>query len=91
MAEFEVYPGQDKYICSGFHWSFGWLRRSDEDNEYGFCYEEPDGNFIHTDRLEHKDALYLDCYETAEGHRYHAFSRRIPEMSRHKPVKVCKK
>jgi hypothetical protein len=29
----------DKYVKSGFHWTFGWMRRTDQDCEHGYAYE----------------------------------------------------
>lgn len=61
----------DHYIKSGWHWSFGWLRRPEMDEEFGFCYEDGDGDLIYTTRPEHKLICYLDCYQDQEsGEKY---------------------
>lgn len=62
---------QDKYIKSGWHWSFGWLRRPDLDAPYGYCYEDGDGDLIYSGRADHRLVCYLDCYEdAASGEKY---------------------
>jgi len=53
----------DKYVKSGFHWTFGWMRRTDLDCEYGYAYEHPDGEIIWSGRKDHKTMAYLDCME----------------------------
>lgn len=62
---------QDKYIKSGWHWSFGWLRRPELDAPYGYCYEDGDGDLIYSGRADHRLVCYLDCYEdAASGEKY---------------------
>jgi hypothetical protein len=52
----------DKWICSGWHYTFGWLRRPELDEENGgFCYEEPDGDIVISSDPRHLNAMYLDC------------------------------
>ena len=53
----------DKLIKSGFHWSFGWMRKKSEDCEHGYAYEHPDGDLIWTPRMDHKLVAYLDCFQ----------------------------
>ena len=66
---------QDKYIKSGWHWSFGWLRRPELDEPFGYCYEDGDGDRIFTPRLDHKLVCYLDCFEDyASGEKYVTFN-----------------
>lgn len=61
----------DKLLKSGWHWQFGWLRRPEEDCEYGYCYEAPDGDLVYSSRMDHRIALYLDCREdTFTGEKY---------------------
>jgi len=52
----------DKLIVSGWHHSFGWLRRPELDEAHeGFCYEEPDGDIVISTDPRHREAMYLDC------------------------------
>lgn len=65
----------DKHVKSGFHWTFGWTRRSDLDCEYGYAYEHPDGETIWSARKDHKTMAYLDCFKDDESSElYVAFS-----------------
>ena len=66
----------DELISTGWHWSYGWLRRPDLDEDHGYCYEEPDGDLVFTARRGHSVACYLECREDREsGERYLCFSR----------------
>lgn len=61
----------DKYIKSGFHWSFGWLRRPELDSNDGYCYEDGEGDLIFSPRADHHLVCYLDCFQDAEtGEKY---------------------
>lgn len=65
-----------RLITSGWHYTFGWLRRPELDDANGYCYEEPDGDLIFTARISHQVRAYLDCWEdTRTGERYLAFTR----------------
>jgi len=45
----------------GWHWQFGWLRRSElDDEELGFCYEHPDGDLIYSTSDDHNIAMSLE-------------------------------
>ena len=55
----------DRYIKSGWHWSFGWLRRPELDDVDGHCFEDGEGDLIYSTRTDHKLVCYLDCYEDA--------------------------
>ena len=67
---------RDKIVGGGWHWSFGWLRRPEKDSHYGFCYEEPDGDLIFTNRADHKHIAYLDQWKDGEtGEFYCAFNK----------------
>ena len=59
---------QDKWIKSGWHWSFGWLRRQELDDENGYCFEDGDGDLIFTQRRDHHLVCYLDCWEDSVSH-----------------------
>lgn len=61
----------DTFIKSGWHWSFGWLRRPEMDEDVGFCYEDGEGDLIYSSRPDHKLICYLDCYQDkASGEKY---------------------
>ena len=73
----------DTLISTGWHWQYGWMRRSELDNEDGYCYEEPDGNLVFTPLLRHRKALRLSCWFDAElGENYLVLS--------HAPCKASK-
>jgi hypothetical protein len=47
----------------GWHWSFGILRRPEMDLTkpvVAYCYENPDGDLIYSQRKEHKYQMYMD-------------------------------
>lgn len=65
----------DKVISRGWHYTYGWLRRREEDQAYGFCYEDGDGDLVYTANPRHRDKVYLECREDAKtGERYLCFS-----------------
>jgi len=69
----------DKIIKHGWHWSFGWLRRPELDQEEMYCYEQPDGDLVLSGQPAHKIAMYLDCrMDTQTGDTYTYISR-IPK------------
>ncbi len=54
---------KDKLISIGWHWNYGFLRRSDMDNRdgyKGFCYEYPDGDMIYTERGDHATVAFFN-------------------------------
>jgi hypothetical protein len=66
----------DQLLKSGFHWSFGWLRRTELDDENGYCYEECDGDLLYTSRPDHKTMCHLDCFRDSKtGETYLVFSQ----------------
>lgn len=66
----------DTLIKSGWHWSFGWLRRKDQDCEHGYCYEEPDGDLVWSARSDHKKIAFLDCMQDHKtGEKYLCLNR----------------
>jgi len=73
----------DKIIKHGWHWSFGWLRRSELDQGDMYCYEEPDGDLILSAHPAHKIAIYLDCRLDARTGQAYTCLARIPK----KPMK----
>jgi hypothetical protein len=65
----------DKVVSRGWHYTYGWLRRREEDRPYGFCYEDGDGDLIYTPNPRHRDKIYLECREDNKtGERYLCFS-----------------
>jgi hypothetical protein len=61
----------DRVVKHGWHWSFGWLRRPEMDENNMYCYEEPDGYIIFVRKSEHRVQLYLDCRRDEEiGENY---------------------
>jgi len=50
----------DQILKHGWHWSFGWLRRTEFDQGGLYCYEEPDGDLVMSSHPAHAIAIYLD-------------------------------
>ena len=50
---------------SGYHWTYGWLRRAEMDNEDGYCYEAPDGDLLYSRCPEHAEKMTL--YELVDN------------------------
>jgi hypothetical protein len=69
---------RDKYIKSGWHWSFGWLRRPELDDEIGYCFEDGEGDLIFSQRTDHKLVCYLDCYEDSNTKERYLTMNRDP-------------
>ena len=66
---------KDQKVGGGWHWSFGWLRRPEKDCNYGYCYEEPEGDLIFSNRKDHKHIAYLDKWQDGEtGEFFCAFN-----------------
>ena len=80
-----------KVICSGFHWTFGWVRRSDLDNLHGtgYAYEEPNGDFVYCKSPRHRYGIYLDQIENEAGERKLVASP-IPKAIRSVPSRMRK-
>ena len=61
----------DYFVSDGWHWTYGVLRRVDQDQPYGYCYEMPDGDLIFTPRIHHHKQAYFTCLEDAKtGEKY---------------------
>lgn len=79
---------RDRLICTGFHYTFGLLRRPELDDENGFCYEEPDGDLLYTSEPHREKAALMNCWEDWHtGERYLTFSgvpRSLPDHLRKK-------
>ena len=70
----------DRYVKSGWHWTFGWLRRPELDDLIGFCYEDGDGDLYFTDNPHHKWGVYLDCWEDSASHEKYLCFSKIPRI-----------
>lgn len=69
----------DKIVKHGWHWSFGWLRRPDLDQQGMYCYEEPDGDLVLSSHPAHQMGIYLDCrVDERTGEKYTCISN-IPK------------
>jgi len=65
----------DKLISTGWHFSYGWMRRSDMDGGNGYCYEEPNGKLVYSTSRRHKTMMRLERYEDKNtGYRYTVFA-----------------
>jgi len=77
----------DQIVDGGWHWTFGWLRRPEMDDENGYCYEEPDGDLVYSGRPCHKRAMYLDVrLDQGTGERYLCLAR-LPRSPRAKALR----
>lgn len=59
----------DRLVTIGWHWNYGFLRRSDLDNKEGyrgFCYEAPDGDMIYTEREDHEHLCFFNQWRDAD-------------------------
>jgi len=69
---------RDRFIKSGWHWSFGWLRRPELDDENGYCFEDGEGDLIFSPRKDHHLVCYLNCYEDAKTKEKYLTMNREP-------------
>jgi len=69
----------DPIVKHGWHWSFGWLRRPEYDQDGMSCYEEPDGDLVLSPRPSHKTAIYLDCRKDEETGELYTTISPIPK------------
>lgn len=61
----------DDLISHGSHWTYGILRRREEDQPFGYCYEMPDGDLVYTPRPCHKNRADFICMKDAKtGEKY---------------------
>ena len=75
----------DRLRCSGWHYTFGWMRRVDLDDELcGFCYEDPEGMIVVSPELHHKNGIYLDCREDRETGELYLCVSKIPKIMKTK-------
>ena len=73
----------DRVISTGWHHTYGWLRRKELDVRDWWCYEDGDGDLYYTDYPQFKERLMLDCRLDSEtGEKYLCFNksaRRVKE------------
>lgn len=68
-----------EYLYSDWHWTFGWLRRPECDETYGYCYEEPDGDLVYFQDRSARNIVLLDVMvDHNTGDRYLCLSHRPP-------------
>ena len=60
----------DKQISVGWHWTYGWLRRPECDEPFGYAYEEPDGDMVFIGDIKAMKRVMLQCCEDQNGERY---------------------
>ena len=57
---------RDELVATGWHYSFGWLRRPELDAETkGFTYEMPDGMLVVSREVQHRYGMHLDARRDA--------------------------
>lgn len=65
----------DKLVSTGWHYTYGWLRRPEMDGGNGYCYEEPDGNLVYSAHRQHKTMCRLEQYRrNFTGEKYEIFA-----------------
>jgi len=74
----------DRLLKHGWHWTFGWLRRPEMDQDGMYCYEEPNGDLIFSKRAEHRVQLYLDCRYDEEVQEPYTCLARLPRRTSYK-------
>lgn len=64
-------PKTDKRISVGWHWTYGYLRRPEMDEIFGYAYEDPDGDMVYIDDMSASKRVMFECREDARtGERY---------------------
>lgn len=64
-------PKTDKRISVGWHWTYGYLRRPEMDEIFGYAYEDPDGDMVYIDDMAASKRVMMECREDARtGERY---------------------
>jgi hypothetical protein len=65
-----------KVLASGWHNTFGWLRRPELDVDGVYAYENPDGTIIDSTDRAHAARMHLTAYEDQNtGEKYVSVSR----------------
>lgn len=71
----------DRHVTSGWHHTFGWLRRPETDGWYaGFAYEMPDGTFVVSKEGRHRHGMYLDVWEDAVTKELYTACSPVPRV-----------
>lgn len=72
---------EDTVISSGWHWTYGWMRRPGLDRAYnGYVYEDGDGDIMIFKEPLYKRSVYLECREdVSTGERYLCVSH-VPKV-----------
>lgn len=73
----------DLIVRHGWHWTFGWLRRPDMDQDNMYCYEQPDGGLVYSKRREHKHQMYLDCRRDDDAEEDYLCISPVPRRTSH--------
>ena len=81
---------QPEYVRTDWHWTFGWLRRPECDETFGYCYEDPSGDMYYFQSDAAKDCLLLDVMIDREtGDEFLCMSHR-PPIRRGRPARISK-
>jgi len=54
MAQFKM-----KVVSTGYHDTYGWLRRPEKDKTFAFAYEHPNGQLIYSSNPQHQKRARL--------------------------------
>jgi len=66
----------DRFVSSGWHYTYGWLRRPELDTNGWHCYEDGDGDLYLTDYPGSEKLLLLECRaDIKTKERYLCFSK----------------
>lgn len=77
--------GEDPLVRSGWHNTFGWLRRPELDvANGGYCYEHPDGEIVVSNMRVHRQAMYLNCYHDRDRNELYVTPSVAPRLYRGK-------
>ncbi len=74
----------DAIVKHGWHWSFGFLRRPELDQDEMHCYEHPNGDLIYSKRHEHKHQMYLDSRVDEDSGEEYSCLAPIPRRQSYK-------
>lgn len=73
----------DPLRASGWHHTFGWLRRPDLDvANGGYCYETPEGEIVVSSMRVHRQAMYLNCYHDRDRNELYVTPSVAPRLYR---------
>jgi hypothetical protein len=69
---------KDKILCSGWHDTFGWLRRPELDDDLNFTYETPDGTIVVSCEALHQKRMHLSAFEDAKTKEKYVSASQFP-------------